>query len=78
MFVIPETYKFKTMKLEIIKTKETDGDWLKVFCDDNCKACLKLGTTSRTDEETMNRALEIYDFLKENKGTAQVIKSETI
>ena len=61
------------MKLQLIKTKETDGDWYKVLVDGKCK-----GITNAKSDNALERATEIYDFLKENKGECQIIREEDI
>jgi hypothetical protein len=61
------------MKIEIIKTKESDGDWFKVIVDNRTEACVNIN--NRTEEEALKRAFEIFDFIAENKGKQQVIKS---
>jgi len=61
------------MKIELIKTKESDGDWYKIQIDGTTEQCVN---ASRSD--ALNRALEIFDFYKENKGTIEVIKSEEV
>lgn len=61
------------MKLQLIKTKETDGDWFKILVDGRCKAV----TNAKTDN-ALSRATEIFDFIKENKGEFQIIKEEEV
>ena len=64
------------MKIELIKTKESDGNWYKVYVDDWPKACIKI--FNGREDESLKRAIEIYDFLIENKGDKQIIKSNEI
>jgi len=66
------------MKIELIKTKESDGDWYKICFDGTCRACFGYGTGKRSEEEALERATEVYNFYKENKGIIQVIKSEEV
>ena len=61
------------MKLQLIKTKETDGDWFKILVDGRCKA-----VTNAKTENSLERAVEIYTFIKENKGEYQIIKEEEV
>lgn len=66
------------MKLQLIKTKESDGNWYKIYYDDRIKACIKIDTTEEGEETALRRATEIYDFLKENKGQSQIIKEDEV
>ena len=63
------------MKEQIIETKESDGDWIKVLVDDKTEACIGFGDTKlRTREDAIERAGEIAVFCLENKGTQKVLK----
>jgi len=64
------------MKIQLIKTKEPDGDWYKIQINGFTKACIHI----RKDEEAaaLDRANEIYDFYKKNRGQYKVIKEEEI
>jgi hypothetical protein len=63
------------MTIELIKTKETDGDWYKILVD----GCTKAVVGIHDDEQkALKRITEIYDFMIANKGEKQVIKSETV
>jgi len=64
------------MKIELIKTKESDGNWYKVYVDDWPQSCIKI--LIGREDEALERATEIYDFLIENKGDKQIIKSNEI
>ncbi len=67
------------MKVEFIKTKETDGDWFKIKVDNATVACIGYGKDRlRTEDEAYKRAYEIYEFCKVNKGTYEVIGSEEV
>ena len=61
------------MKLQLIKTKEADGDWLKILVDDRTKAIF-----NAKNDNSLNRATEVYEFIKENKGEFQIIKEEEV
>ena len=61
------------MKLQLIKTKETDGDWYKVLVDGKCKA-----VTNAKSEDGLERANEIFMFIRDNKGELQIIREEII
>lgn len=61
------------MKVQIVETKESDGDWIRIKIDDSTKAILKLnGTKSR--EEVLARAEEIAQFFWENGSPEKVLK----
>jgi len=68
------------MKLEIIKTTETDGRWYKVTLDGACKEAFKI-CASQPDEQAKERALRAYqeylDLAIEGLKT-EVIKSTEI
>ena len=64
------------MTIELIQTKESDGDWYKVKLDGNFKACVKIYPDD--NGKALERATAIYDFIKESKGDFKVIKSEVI
>lgn len=59
------------MKIQLIQTAESDGNWLKVKVDSSTKACISI---SRGIEEAMSRAKQIFDFYVENKGQDKVIE----
>ena len=61
------------MKLQLIKTKETDGDWYKILVDDRVKAVV-----NAKNDKSLDRAFEIYEFITENKGEFQIIKEEEV
>ena len=61
------------MKLQLIKTKEADGDWLKILVDNRTKAIF-----NAKNDNSLNRATEVYEFIKENKGEFQIIKEEEV
>lgn len=61
------------MLIELIKTKESDGDWFKIRVDGHTKTCL--GIRGEKEVETAKRAEEIFNFYVENKGNDQIIKS---
>lgn len=64
-------------KIELIKTRESDGDWYKVYVDGECKACC--GMQYVLEEKALARAEEIFNFLVENKGNnRQIIKTVEI
>jgi len=63
------------MKVTIIETKESDGDWIKVLIDDKTHTCLGFGFgKSRTRDEALARANEIAVFCFENGGTQKILK----
>ena len=63
------------MKVQIIETKESDGDWIKVKVDDKTVSCLGFGKDRlRTREQALERANEIAVFCFENGGTQKVLK----
>jgi hypothetical protein len=62
------------MKIELVKTKESDGNWYKIRVDGLTKACVSI----HEEEKDLKRATEIYDFLVETKGSFQVIKETEI
>jgi hypothetical protein len=64
------------MKIELVKTKESDGDWLKVYVDGNIKSCTKI--YAGEEEKNLARAMEIYEWFVENHEGYKVIKSTEI
>lgn len=64
------------MKIELIQTKEPDGDWYKIRIDDSTQQCISINPGK--EEEALKRANDIYDFYKECKGKFKTIKSEVI
>ena len=64
------------MKLQLIKTKETDGDWYKILVDGKYKKAISI--SERGEEEAYRIANEALDFYKENKGEYQIIKEEEV
>ena len=63
------------MKVQIIETKESDGDWIKVLVDDVPTAYIGFGGSKlRTREDALTRANEIAAFCFENGGTQKVLK----
>jgi hypothetical protein len=65
------------MKIELVKTKEADGDWFKIKINGSTEACIGFGKYI-TEEVALKRAEEIYDFWIQNKGKEEVIKSDTV
>jgi hypothetical protein len=61
------------MIIKIIETKESDGNWYKVYADDTCKACIRID--NKEEGEALERITEIFDFWVENKGESKIIKS---
>jgi hypothetical protein len=64
------------MKIKLIQTKESDGNWYKIYADADCKACFKI--YEGEEIKSFKRAMEVFDFLLENKGGVKVIKEETV
>ena len=62
------------MKLQIRESIESDGKWLKVYKDDSCKACFKLDTTVRTNDEARQKADEVFRYILENGDSERIIK----
>ena len=63
------------MKIQIIETKESDGDWIKVLVDGLTESCIGFGGSKlRTRDEAVVRANEIAAFIFENGGTHKVLK----
>jgi hypothetical protein len=62
------------MKIQLIETKESDGDWYKVYVNGNVKSCICKNSKIRTEEESLKRAEEIFQFYYENDGKDKVIK----
>jgi predicted RNase H-like HicB family nuclease len=65
------------MKIELVKTKEADGDWFKIKVDGSTQQCIGFGKYI-TEEEALKRAEEIYEFYVQNKGNEEVLMSETV
>jgi hypothetical protein len=69
------------MKIELIKTSEADGNWLKVKTDDYFNKCWQLNSPLRTDEEAMNEALKYFDLIVATESkpiVTEIIKSVEI
>jgi hypothetical protein len=63
------------MKVTIVETKESDGDWIKVFVDEKPYACIGFGEGRiKTREQAFTRANEIAVFCFENGGTQKILK----
>ena len=63
------------MKVTIVETKESDGDWIKVLVDGAPNTCIGFGgLRSRTRDEALARANEIAVFCFENGGTQKILK----
>ena len=69
-------HKTKIMKIQLIKTKELDGDWYKIRINGFTKTCIHI--IKGEEAAALDRANEIYDFYKENRGQYKVIKGEEI
>ncbi len=68
------------MKLQIVETKESDGNWIKVYLNGECKACYRLGeTASRSRDEAVAEAEEMFQFILENGDNKKILKEyETV
>jgi hypothetical protein len=64
------------MKIKLIQTKESDGNWYKIYTDDTCQSCVKINEGD--EDKSLLRATEIFDFLQENKGRSKLIKEVVI
>jgi hypothetical protein len=64
------------MKIDIIKTCESDGNWYKVRIDGSTKACIRID--NKPEGEALAKATEIYDFYVNNEGEFQVVKEVEI
>ena len=63
------------MKVTIVETKESDGDWIKVYVNGTLNACIGFGEGRlRTRGEALARANEIAVFCFENGGTQKILK----
>lgn len=60
------------MKIQLIETMESDGNWLKVKVDNLTKACICVDLRSR--EEALEKAEKIYQFYVNNNGMDKIIK----
>jgi hypothetical protein len=77
MFVILKTYKFKTMKIELIRTEEPDGTWYKILVDGSVQKCF--GMRFISEEKARESAEAAFEKYVEGKGVLlEVIKSVTI
>ena len=63
------------MKIQLIKTKESDGNWYKVVVDGLTKACIGI---RENEDKALARAMEIYDFCVKNEGVIEIIKETEI
>ena len=61
------------MKLQIVETRESDGNWYKVKQDDRVVACFKKDIEGRTNEQSFARAQEIARFIWENGSTEKIL-----
>ena len=63
------------MKVTIVETKESDGDWIKVLVDDKSISCIGYGPSKwHSREQALARANEIAAFCFENGGTQKILK----
>jgi len=62
------------MKVQIIETKESDGDWIKVKVDESTVSCLGFGEGKGTRDQALARANEIAVFCFENGGTQKILE----
>ena len=63
------------MKVTIVETKESDGDWIKVKVDEVYVSCIGFGGTRlHSRDQALARANEIAVFCFENGGTQKILK----
>lgn len=62
------------MKLQLKKTIEYDGKWLKIYKDDSLLQSFKLDVDYRTNEEAMQRAEDTFQFILQNGDTEVILK----
>jgi len=62
------------MKLQLKKTIEYDGEWLKIYKDDSLLQSFKLDVDYRTNEEAMQRAEDTFQFILQNGDTEVILK----
>jgi len=63
------------MKIQLIKTKESDGNWYKVVVDGLTKACIGI---RENENKALVRATEIYDFYVKDEGVIEIIKEKEL
>ena len=61
------------MKLQIIETRETDGDWFKIRLNGEIIKWISISRFA-TREEALKRTDEMAMFIWENNGDEKVIK----
>lgn len=64
------------MKIDIIMTSESDGDWYIVRIDEKTKSCIRID--NKEEGEAFFRATKIYDKYVEWGGQFKVIKETEI
>ena len=62
------------MKIQIIESAESDGNWYKVYLDGNLQSCHKKDTTYRSNEDALHEAERVFNFILENGANQKVIK----
>jgi hypothetical protein len=64
------------MKIDIIMTKESDGNWYKVRIDEKVKSCIRID--NKEEGEAYKRATEIYEFYVQAQGEHQIIREKEL
>ena len=62
------------MKVQIIETAESDGNWYKVCLNGFCQVAFKKDRIDRSNEDALHEAERVFNFILEHGKNEKVIK----